>query len=139
MVVDSGIVAGDEARTCRYCVEEGCGELAVHGHLRDSQADLAVGVLLAIFVTALAALSLPRKQVRWKLVSASRLVRIQYRLVLGPSVLLAALLWLDIWSHAEGHPIGPLFTVIIFAGCAWGLVLAASAALQSLSTRKARP
>jgi hypothetical protein len=100
---------------------------------------LAVEVLLAIFVTALAALSLPRRQVRRNLASASRLGRIQYGLVLGPSVLLAASLWLDIWSRAEGHPIGLLFTVIIFAGCVWGLVLAASAAVQSLSTRKARP
>ena len=120
-------------------MEEGCGDLAFHGHLRDTHADLAVEVLLAIFVTPLAALSLPRRQVRLNLASASRLGRIQYGLVLGPSVLLAASLWLDIWSRAEGHPIGPLFTVIIVAGCAWGLVLAASAAVQSLSTRKARP
>jgi len=104
----------------------------------DTQADLAVEVLLAILVTALAVISLPRRQVRLNLASASRLGRIQYGLVLGPSVLLAASLWLDMWSRAEGHPIGPLLTVIIFAGCVWGLVLAAGAALQSLSRRKTR-
>ena len=113
-------------------------EANVHRRVRDTQADLPVEVLLAILVTALAVISLPRRQVRLNLASASRLGRIQYSLVLGPSVLLAASLWLDIWSRAEGHPIGPLLTVIIFAGCLWGLVLVATAAMQSLGTRKTR-
>jgi hypothetical protein len=99
---------------------------------------VAVEVLLATLVTALAVLSLPRRQVRLRIASASRFGRIQYGLLLGPSVLLALSLWLDVWSRFEGHPIGPLFTLIILVGCLWGLVLTATAAMQSLSTRKTR-
>ncbi len=99
---------------------------------------MAVEVLLATLLTALAVLSLPRRQVRLRIASASRVGRIQYGLLLGPSVLLALLLWLDVWSRFEGHPIGPLLTLIILAGCLWGLVLTATAAMQSLSTRKTR-
>ena len=104
----------------------------------DTHSDLAVEVLLAILLTALTLLSVPRRQIRLNLASASRLGRIQYGLVLGPSVLLAASLWLDIWFRVEGHPIGPLLTMIILAGCLWGIVLAATAALQSFGTRKTR-
>jgi hypothetical protein len=104
----------------------------------DTHSNLAFEVSFAILVTALAVLSVPRRQVRLNLASASRLGRIQYGLVLGPSVLLTASLWLDIWYRVEGHPIGPLLTVIILAGCLWGLVLAATAAVQSLGTRTPR-
>jgi hypothetical protein len=99
---------------------------------------LAAEVVLAILVTVLGLLSVPRRQVRRNLASASRLGRIQYGLVLGPSFLLAASLWLDIWTRGEGHPIGPLFTLIIVTGFVWGLVLTATAALQTFRTRKTR-
>jgi len=95
---------------------------------------VAAGVLLAILVSALALLSLPRRRVRLNLAAASRLGRIQYGLLLGPSVLLAASLWLDIWLPASGHQNGQFFIFIILGGCIWGLVLAATA-LPSLGSR----
>ena len=128
--------AGGEGREGKYSGSR--RKRTPHGRVGDTHSDLAVEVLLAILVTALGVLSAPRRQIRLNLASASRLGRIQYGLVLGPSVLLAASLWLDIWSRFEGHPIGPLFTVIILAECLWGLVLAATAALQSFGTRKTR-
>jgi hypothetical protein len=113
-------------------------EAHAHGRVGDTQTDLAVEVLLAILVTALAMLSLPRRQVRLNLESASRLGRIQYGLVIGPSFTIGASLWLDIWFRVQGRPIGPLLTLIIVAGCLWGVVLATTAALQSVGTRKSR-
>ena len=137
------LAVSSQDRLIRQVVNGGKGSIPAHvgahayGRVGDTHSDLAVEVLLAILVTALAMLSAPRRQIRLNLASAS-LGRIQYGLVLGPSVLLAASLWLDIWSRVEGHPIGPLLTVIILAGCLWGLVLAATAALQSFGTRKTR-
>jgi len=46
---------------------------------------VAAEVLLAILISALAVLGLPRERVRTNLTAASRLGRVQYGLLLGPS------------------------------------------------------
>ena len=87
---------------------------------------LALEIFLATLLSALALLSLPRRRVRENLARASRLGRIQYGLLVVPSNLLAALLWLDIWNRSHQQSSGPLFTLVIGAGMLWGLILAAS-------------
>jgi hypothetical protein len=83
-------------------------------------------ILLAILVSGLALVSLPRRRVRENLAAASRMGRVQYGLVVGPSILFAAILWLDIWFRGNEQNRGQFFPLIILAGAAWFLVLAAT-------------
>jgi hypothetical protein len=83
-------------------------------------------VLLAILVSGLGLLGLPRRRVRENLAAASRLGRIQYGLLVGPSLVLAVLLWLDIWLRSQGRAGGQLFILIIIGGGLWLLIVAAT-------------
>jgi hypothetical protein len=94
-------------------------------------------ILLAILVSGLALVSLPRRRVRENLAAASRLGRLQYGLVVGPSLLFTAILWLDIWFRGHGQNGGQFFPLILLAGAAWFMVLAASG-LPALWRRRTR-
>jgi|GEM_PF-6304402 len=86
----------------------------------------AVEVLLAILVSALAWLTLPRRRVRQYLSTASPMGRFQYWLLVIPSFVLAAVLWIDLWRRFHDHTGNETFAWTIAGAALWGTVLAAT-------------
>ncbi|HSS92428.1 MAG TPA: hypothetical protein VLR46_00400 [Candidatus Dormibacteraeota bacterium] len=99
---------------------------------------MTVEVLVAILVSALALLVLPRRRLRQYLATASTLGRLQYGLLLVPSIVFAALLWADLWAGSLGHSGSSRFNVIIVAIALWGVVLAATRLPEIMSGRASR-
>ena len=81
---------------------------------------------MAILFSALALLVLPRRRLRQYLATASPLGRIQYGLLAVPSIVFAALVWVDLWASSLGHSGSSRFNLIIVAMALWGVVLAAT-------------
>jgi hypothetical protein len=96
---------------------------------------LSVEVLLAILVSGLAWLTLPRRRVRRYLSTANPLGRIQYLLLVIPSFVLAAVLWIDLWRRFRGHTGNETFAWTIAGAALWGTVLAATRLPEIFSGR----
>jgi len=92
-------------------------------------------VLLAILVSGLAWLTLPRQRVRRYLSTANPLGRLQYLLLVIPSFVLAAVLWVDLWRRFRGHTGNETFAWIIAGAALWGTVLAATRLPEIFSSR----
>jgi hypothetical protein len=87
---------------------------------------VATELLLAILVSGLAFLIRPGRRVLESLAKASLLGRIQYFLLLIPSVVLAAALWVDVWQRIHGRSGTQVFVWMITGAALWGTVLAAT-------------
>src|SRR6202158_538692 len=90
----------------------------------------AVEGLLAILVSALAWLTLPRRRVRQYLSTASPMGRFQYWLLVIPSFVLAAVAWVDSWRAFHDHTGNETFAWTIAGAALWGTVLAATRLLE---------
>jgi hypothetical protein len=91
--------------------------------------------LLAILFSGLAWLTLPRQRVRRYLSTAKRLGRIQYLLLVIPSVVLAAVFWIDLWRRFRDHTGNETFAWIIGGAALWGAVLAVTRLPEIVSGR----
>ena len=90
---------------------------------------MAIEIVLAMVISALALMALPRKSVRRRLAASRQTVRLQYAaLILVPTWLLAAFFWVDIWRRIGGRGSGGEFqSVLIPGGIVWGLLLGLTA------------
>jgi hypothetical protein len=96
---------------------------------------VSVEVLLAILVSGLAWLTLPRRRVRRYLSTANPIGRLQYLLLVIPSFVLAAVLWIDLWRRFRDHTGNETFVWIIAGAALWGTVLAATRLPEIFSGR----
>ena len=96
---------------------------------------MAVEISLAILFSALAWLTLPRRRVRQYLSTANRLGRLQYLLLVIPSLVLATVLWIDLWRHFRDHTGNETFAWTIAGAALWGTVLAATRLPEIFSGR----
>ena len=92
-------------------------------------------VLLAILFSALAWLTLPRRRVRQYLLTAKPLGRLQYLLLVIPSFVLSALLWIDLWRRVRSHTGDETFVWAIAGAALWGTLLAATRLLEIVTGR----
>jgi hypothetical protein len=90
---------------------------------------------LAILFSGLAWLTLPRRRVRGYLATANPLGRIQYFLLVIPSVGVAAVLWIDLWRRFRDHTGNETFAWIVAGAALWGAVLAATRLPEIVSGR----
>ena len=92
-------------------------------------------VLLAVLFSGLAWLTLPRRRMRQYLSTAKPLGRLQYLLLVIPSFVLAAVLWVDLWRRFRDHTGNETFVWAIAGAALWGTVLASTRLPEILSGR----
>ena len=90
---------------------------------------------MAILVSGLAWFTLPRRRVRQYLSTANALGRLQYLLLVIPSFVLAAVLWIDLWRRFRDHTGNEAFAWTIAGAALWGTVLAATRLPEIVSGR----
>jgi hypothetical protein len=95
----------------------------------------AIEISLAILVSALAGLTLPRRRVRQYLSTAKSMGRFQYWLLVIPNFVLAVVLWIDLWRRFRDHTGNETFAWIIAGAALWGTVLAATRLPEIFSGR----
>jgi hypothetical protein len=92
-------------------------------------------VSLAILFSALAWLTLPRRRIRQYLSTANPLGRLQYLLLVIPSFVLAAVLWIDLWRRFRDHTGNETFVWAIAGAALWATVLASTRLPEIFSGR----
>ena len=82
--------------------------------------------MVAILLSVLAALSLPRQSVRERFAGLSPMGRFQFFLFAGGVWVFAALFWIEVWRESQSQGGGVFLTVTVGGAVVWALVLAAS-------------